>query len=171
MPISDKDMLAMAARLAIAGHAKVKILATSETATIVLPGKVGKKITLRLNKSGKTIERLPKEIALLPSPPPPAAPLTLGQICALCLEEAASKKCSGCGAGVCSQECYLKYWKEHKPACLEEQSGRAGEEYAREENRAVQLLDAAQGPGKPRFSSGFRLLDKKKPMFFWGLRL
>jgi len=168
--MSDKDILAMAPRLAIAGHAKVKILKTNETATIIPPGKVGERITLRIDKSGKTMYRLPKEIALL-TPPPPAEPLRLGQICAFCHEEAASKKCSGCGAGVCSQECYLKYWKEHKPACLEEQSGRAGEEYAREENRAVQLLDAAQGPGKPRFSSGFRLLDKKKPMFFWGLRL
>ena len=59
MSLTDKDMLAMAARLAIAGHAKVNILKTDETA-IVLPGKRGKKITLRLNMSGKTIERLPK---------------------------------------------------------------------------------------------------------------
>ena len=68
LSISDEDMLAMAPRLALAGNAKFKILATNET---VLPGKVGKKITLRLKKSGKTIERLPKEIALLT--PPPAA--------------------------------------------------------------------------------------------------
>ena len=118
----------MAPRLADAGRAKFKILKTNETATIVMPGRLGKKITLRLDKSGKTIERLPKEITLL-NPPPPAEPLKLGQICGLCFEEPASKKCSGCGAGVCSQECYLEKWKEHKPSCLEEQSGRAGEEY------------------------------------------
>ena len=132
----------MAPRLAETGRAKFKILKTNETATIVMPGRLGKKITLRLDKSGKPIERLPKEIAIL-NPPQPAAPLTLGQICGLCFEEAASKKCSGCGTGVCSQECYLEKWKEHKPSCLEEQSGRAGEEYAREGNRAMQLLQAA----------------------------
>ena len=43
----------------------------------VLPGKLGKKITLRLNKSGKSINALPKDIALLTPPPPPAIPLVL----------------------------------------------------------------------------------------------
>ena len=60
MPSSDKNMLAMAERLAIAGDANViRILATNETATIISPGKRGKKITLRFNKSAKMIDRLP----------------------------------------------------------------------------------------------------------------
>ena len=80
MSLSDKDMLALAPRIALAGKSKVKILKTNETATIIPPGKVGERITLRIDKSGKTMYRLPKEIALLTPPPPPAEPLKLGHL-------------------------------------------------------------------------------------------
>ena len=46
-------------------------------------------------------------------------------------------------ASVCSRECMKERWAEHKAVCRKRQAVRVGTEWARGQNRALQLSDAA----------------------------
>ena len=109
--------IATASRFAACGVAKVVILKTKEIATVVMPGSIGEKITLILEKSGKQSNQLPKDIALLQTLAPKPKRLALNQQCGMCHEAVAISKCSGCGTPACSQECTTKNWKSHKLCC------------------------------------------------------
>ena len=132
-----------ARRLALCGIAKVRILKTREIATIVKPGAIGKKITLIIDKNGKQSNQLPKDIELLQTLAPKPPRMALDQQCGMCHDKVATSKCSACGTPACSQECTTKNWKSHKPVCHDGQANRFAEEWARENNRAVQLSVAA----------------------------
>ena len=114
--------LSNAARFAECGVAKVVILKTKEIATVVMPGSIGKKITLTLDKSGKQSNQLPEDIELLQTLAKKPKRLALDQQCGMCNEKVATSRCSGCGTPACSQECTTKNWKSHK-VCREGTGG------------------------------------------------
>ena len=57
----------------------------------------------------------------------------------------ATLKCSACAASICSPQCARDSWPRHKPVCRSRQAANAGKEWARAQNRLLQLHDAAMG--------------------------
>ena len=66
----------------------------------------------------------------------------LQEACALC-GEAASMRCTACGAAICSPECLKSRWPDHRAHCKKTQATRLGEDFAKASGE--RLLAAAGG--------------------------
>ena len=151
---SDDELLASASRLASSGLARVRIVnpgrLKGQQGTIVTPGRDGDRLTIGLDSDPTRPVLLPPGgVVLLEHDSPPPPPSGLSQACANCGEEVATKKCTECGAGICSAECNIRLWAIHKPVCRARQAAEFGREFARKENRGLNLQHAAY-PTTPR---------------------
>ena len=140
--MNPSDLLDSAPRLAASGIARVVITSTGQIARIVEPGSIGKQITIKIEKTQEKVKISPEKVSLIPLPAPATKKLAIDAKCDNC-SNPGKKSCPLCGAPICSDACMKAEWKNHRPKCMHRRADKVALEYAREENRGLELSYAA----------------------------
>jgi len=140
--MKPSDLLDSAPRLAATGLARVVITSTGQIARIISPGSEGKQITVKIEATQQKVKISPEKVSLIPLPAPATKKLAIDAKCDNC-SNPGKKSCPLCGAPICSDACMKAEWKTHRPKCMHRRADKVALEYAREENRGLELGWAA----------------------------
>ena len=137
------NLLAIAPDLAASHKARVTVKPNQQPGILVPPGSENGMLVVKMEATGETVLLPPNDVSLavLPAPKPPT--LRIGMKCDNCEEMADKLRCKLCGIPICSSSCNVRNWGSHKERCLVRRAEELGASYAREENRGIQLCDAA----------------------------